>query len=86
MVRIAAENCGSDQNINHAFGILQATRTRISKQNTSLVLHVVVPYSTYKKRQPRLEPRPTTSKGSKLVLWAVLLTDQERWQMPTTAM
>jgi len=29
---IAAENCGSDQNINHiAFGILQATRTRISK-------------------------------------------------------
>ncbi|MFL2569839.1 MAG: (E)-4-hydroxy-3-methylbut-2-enyl-diphosphate synthase [Flavobacteriales bacterium] len=29
---IAAENCGSDQNINQtAFGILQATRTRISK-------------------------------------------------------
>ena len=29
---IAAENCGSDQSINHtAFGILQASRTRISK-------------------------------------------------------
>ena len=29
---IAAENCGSDQAINQtAFGILQATRTRISK-------------------------------------------------------
>ena len=29
---ISAENCGSDQNINQtAFGILQATRTRISK-------------------------------------------------------
>ena len=31
-VFIAAENCGSDQNVNQtAFGILQATRTRISK-------------------------------------------------------
>ena len=29
---IAAENCGSDQTINHtSFGILQASRTRISK-------------------------------------------------------
>lgn len=58
--RTYLQNQSTEQFINNtAFSILQATRTRISKQNILVAQVVVEHYLIYKKQQQKLEIEPT---------------------------